>query len=232
MIEAMDPRELRRSVVIEAVAPTVDGGRYPVKREVGAVVEITADVVKEGHEVLVASVLYRAPGDTAWREQPMRFVDNDRWGGTVSLDTVGRWTFTIEALADPFRSWLADLAKRVDAGQDVASELLEGAALVRAAAARARGADADALAAYASRIGGRAPQAERVAAAREGPLGALMDAWLDRSDATRAEREFTIVADRERARFAAWYEFFPRSTAAGRHGTFKDAEAQLERVAA
>jgi starch synthase (maltosyl-transferring) len=150
----------------------------------------------------------------------------------VSLETVGRWTFTIEALADPFRSWLADLAKRVEAGQEVTSELLEGAALVAAAAGRAHGADADALAAYAARIGGRAPHAERVAAAREGRLGALMDAWLDRRDATRAEREFTIVADRERARFAAWYEFFPRSTAPGRHGTFKDAEAQLERVAA
>src|SRR5438093_4886063 len=105
MIEAMDPRELRRSVVIEAVAPTVDGGRYPVKREVGAVVEITADIFKEGHDVLVAFVLSRGPGEKAWRERPMRVVDNDRWAGMVSLDTVGRWTFTIEALADPFRSW-------------------------------------------------------------------------------------------------------------------------------
>src|SRR2546421_6552938 len=40
----------RRTVVIEAVAPAVDGGRYPVKREVGAVLEVTADVFKEGHE--------------------------------------------------------------------------------------------------------------------------------------------------------------------------------------
>src|SRR5919204_1181104 len=118
MIGAMDPRDLRRSVVIENVAPTVDGGRYPVKREIGAVVEITADIFKEGHDVLVAFVLFRPPGASAWREQPMRFVDNDRWGAAVTLDAVGRWTFTIEALADPFRSWLVDLGKRVDAGQD------------------------------------------------------------------------------------------------------------------
>jgi len=49
----------RRTVVIEAVAPTVDGGRYPVKGEVGAVLEVTADIFKEGHEVLVASLKYR-----------------------------------------------------------------------------------------------------------------------------------------------------------------------------
>jgi starch synthase (maltosyl-transferring) len=54
-----------------------------------------------------------------------------------------------------------------------------------------------------------------------------MDRHLDRADATWADREYEVVADRERARFAAWYEFFPRSS-----GTFKDAEAELERAAA
>ncbi|MGH7645523.1 MAG: alpha-amylase family glycosyl hydrolase, partial [Gemmatimonadales bacterium] len=57
-------------------------------------------------------------------------------------------------------------------------------------------------------------------------------AHLDRATATRAPREFEVVADRERARFAAWYEFFPRSAGGGRHGTFKDAQAQLDRAAA
>src|SRR5215470_12297038 len=60
-----------------------------------------------------------------------------------------------------------------------------------------------------------------------------MDAHLDRGTATRASREFEVVADRERARFAAWYEFFPRSSGGEeRHGTFKDAEAQLDHAAA
>ena len=162
----------------------------------------------------------------------MRFVDNDRWAGTFPLDAGGRWTFTIEALADPFRSWLADLDKRVAAGQAVDSELLEGAALVRAAAERAAGADAAALRAYADRMARTQAAGDAIAAAREPALAALMTRHLDRREATPAERVFEVVADRERARFAAWYEFFPRSGVAGRHGTFKDAEAQLERAAA
>jgi len=231
-MRAMDPRELKRTVVIENVAPAVDAGRHPAKREVGAVVEVSADVFKEGHDVLVAFVLYRRAGEPAWRESPMRFVDNDRWGGSFAVDAVGRWEFTIEALADPWASWLADLAKRTDAGQDVGSELLEGAALVRAAADRASGADAAALRDFASRVGRPDAQAEAVAAARDERLFALMRRHLDRDEATRAERVYEIVVDRERARFAAWYEFFPRSGVPGRHGTFKDAEAQLERIAA
>ncbi len=225
-----DPADLRRTVVIEAVAPAVDGGRYPVKREVGAVVEVSADVFKEGHDVLAAFVRYRRPGETAWRESPMRFVDNDRWAGHFTLDTIGRWRFTIEAMPDPFRSWLADLDKRVAAGQDVTSELLEGAALVREAADRATGPETAALQAYAERLAAAGAQA--VAAAREVALAALMDRHRDRRGATWAGHEFEIVADRERARFAAWYEFFPRSSGPGRHGNFKDAEAQLVRAAA
>src|SRR5437016_6367013 len=157
----------------------------------------------------------------------MRHIDNDRWAGTLPLDSVGRWVFTIEALADPYRSWLADLAKRHAAGQDLTSELEEGLALIRAAAARAGGEDARLLTAAARQIE-RAPGPDTaVVFASEEPLVRLMERHLDHTDATWCEREFEVIADRERARFAAWYEFFPRSS-----GTFKDAEAQLERAAA
>ncbi|MGH7309606.1 MAG: maltotransferase domain-containing protein [Candidatus Rokuibacteriota bacterium] len=227
-----DPADPRRTVVIENIAPAVDGGRYPVKREVGDVVEVAADIFKDGHDVLVAFLRYRPASATRWRESPMRFVDNDRWAGRFPLDAPGRWLFTIEALPDPFHSWLADLDKRVAAGQDVGSELLEGAALVAEAGRRAQGADAEALGAWARRIGHRDGLAEAVAAAREPALADLMGRHLDRREATPAERAFEVVADRERARFAAWYEFFPRSGSVDRHGTFKNAEAQLERAAA
>ena len=226
--------DLKRTVVIEAIAPAVDGGRYPVKREVGAVFEVSADIFKEGHDVLVAFLLYRRADERAWRETPMRFVDNDRWAGAFTLAENARWVYTIEALADPFRSWLADLATRVEAGQDVTSELAEGVALLRDAARRARAGDhRDALAAYARRVEQAPSKAEAVEIVRDVRLAHFMDAHLDRGAATRAAREFEVVADRERARFAAWYEFFPRSSGAeGRHGTFKDAEAQLDRAAA
>jgi starch synthase (maltosyl-transferring) len=229
----MIARDLKRTVIIENVAPTVDAGRYPVKREVGGTVEVTADIFKEGHETLLAFLKYRRASERDWRESPMRFVDNDRWAGAFALDANGRYVFTIEALAEPFSSWLADLAKRTAAQQDVTSELLEGVALIRAAAERAARGDARSLREAARRIEQASSQAGAVAAARDEALALLMRAHVDRTHATWAEREFHVVADRERARFAAWYEFFPRSgSAPGHHASFKDAEAQLERAAA
>ena len=224
------PKDLKRTVVIENVAPTVAGGRYPIKRVVGDVVEVTADVFKEGHEVLVAFVRYRRADETAWREAEMRPLDNDRWTGRFVPDANARWVFTVEALPDPFQSWLVDLRKRQAAGQDPASELLEGAALVRAAAGRAAGADAAALRVIAARLA----EAPSDAGLFHDPvLGDLMRWGLDRAEATWCEYLFEVVVDRERARFAAWYEFFPRSARGdGRHATFRDAEAMLERAAA
>ncbi len=228
----LDAKDLRRTVVIENVAPAVDGGRYPIKREVGGRVEVSADVFKEGHEVLVVFLKHRRADEPTWRETPMGFVDNDRWAGVFTVEANARHLYTIEALPDPFRSWLADLAKRVAAGQDVASELREGAALVRSAAGRATGDVATALRAWVGRLDKAPGQAEAVAAAGDATLATLMDRHLDRTDATWAEREYEVIVDRERARFASWYEFFPRSGVAGRHATFRDAEAQLERAAA
>ena len=218
----------KRTVIIEDVAPTVDGGRYAAKREIGARVEVAADIFKEGHDVLVAFVLYRRETERAWREAPMRVVDNDRWAGEIVVDALGRWVFTVEAMNDPFQSWLADLTKRLAADQEIASALKEGAALVGAAAERATGNDARLLREYATRLA----QADS-AAAQDPTLAAVMARHLDRAEATRAEHEFPLQVDRERARFAAWYEFFPRSgTAPDRSATFKEAEAQLERASA
>ena len=221
----------RRTVVIESIAPAVDDGRYPIKREVGAVIEVTADIFKDGHDVLVAYLRYRRDSDRAWRESPMHHVDNDRWAGTFTVEATGRYRYTIEALTETFQSWLADLQKRHAGGQDLTSALGEGRALIRDATKRAGGADRTALEAYAGRIERAGSPASAVAAAAEPELSTLMARYLDRSEATWAEREFEVTVDPVRARFAAWYEFFPRSgTASDRSATFKEAEAQLARA--
>ena len=176
-------------------------------------VEVAADIFKEGHDVLVA-FLQATGARTSRPGARRRCASSTTTGGRASSrSTTTRATvYTIEALADPFRSWLADLDKRVDAGQDVASELREGAALVRAAAGRATGDDADDAA---GRVRGGWSR-RRARPRRWPPRG---DARWPRSwtatstatDATWAEREYEVIVDRERARFAAWYEFFPRS---------------------
>src|SRR4051812_36290180 len=54
------------AIVIEDVRPCLDGGRWPIKRVVGDSVQVSADIFKEGHELLQARVSYRAVDETDW----------------------------------------------------------------------------------------------------------------------------------------------------------------------
>ena len=129
-------------VIIEGVQPEIDGGRYPIKRTVGEEVIVTADIFAEGHDVLAAVLKHRAVGESDFTEEAMTLLINDRWTGRFAVTSRGRHEYTVEAWVDRFASWHKELAKKVEAGQDVGSELLEGAEHVREAARRVTGPDA------------------------------------------------------------------------------------------
>ena len=107
------------AIAIEDVQPELDGGQWPIKRVVGDSVEVSADIFKEGHDLLQARVIYRAPAEPDWHEAPMRLVDNDRWAGTFSVDRNTRYVYSVLAFTDVYGSWRADLQKRLAAAQDV-----------------------------------------------------------------------------------------------------------------
>jgi len=232
-----------RRVVIERVQPEIDAGRFAVKRTVGEAVEVSAHVHADGHDVLVAVLRYRpgSEGDVRpWAETPMEPLGNDEWRASFRVDEVGRYEYTIEAWVDPFLSWRHEVAVKARAGLDVSTELTEGGALVTNAAARCKGSDPAAtgdreqLEEKARVLGGDTGQAARVNAATDDALLELMMRHADRSVATVYDRVLTVVVDRERARFGAWYEMFPRSWGPDptRSATFREAEAHLRNVAA
>jgi starch synthase (maltosyl-transferring) len=127
-------------VVIEAVRPQVDGGRFPVKRTPGEAVHVSADLFADGHDVIRAVLRSRAVdaarGAGPWSETPMLPEVNDLWHASFVVGHVGVFEYAIDAWIDRFASWRRDLQKKFEARQDVSSELLEGALLVRAAANR------------------------------------------------------------------------------------------------
>src|SRR5919109_5025805 len=133
--------------VIAKPAPALDGGRYAPKRCIGDTVTVAADIFRDGHEILRAVVRYKAPGSRRWLEAPMHPIDAHingvRWQGEFTVETAGRWEWTIEAWSDLFATWRDELQRKLAAGQeDLAGELSEGEVLLNDAAARARdGAD-------------------------------------------------------------------------------------------
>jgi starch synthase (maltosyl-transferring) len=218
--KAQPPSRIR----IEHAAPTVDGGRWPVKRTVGDTVNVSADIFRDGHEVLRAVVRWRAPGEKAWQESPLIAVDAHhdgvRWEGAFTVEAEGRTQWTIQAWVDLFAGWRDELARKVEFGQtDLSGELSEGAVLIQAAADRAKGEAKRALTATAEAIA-TDPQA-----ALAPQLLELVEQAQERTEATELDQPLEVDVDRTLARFGSWYELFPRSW-----GGFKGVEQQLPRL--
>jgi starch synthase (maltosyl-transferring) len=160
---------------------------------------------------------------------------NDRYVAAFEVETLGRYQYTVEGWIDRFATWRQELSKKFGAGQEVSSELLEGAAIVQSALGRVRDKRGDErLAQWAAMLADTALATERrVATALDADLHRAMSARPDRSGATRYERELEVIVDPVRARFGAWYEMFPRSAGddPSRGATFDEAARRLSYVA-
>jgi len=217
---------LRRRTAIDRVTPDVDGGRFAVKRIVGDLVVVTADIVCDGHDELDCRLHVRHGETGQWTALPLECTGNDAWRGSFTVDRIGAWSFFITARPDPFATWLRDLGRREQAGESLGPELAAGAALLTAAAHAAPAADAEEMARWAGRIRGG-----DVAAARADRVQTLMTLYADRRDETRLEPVRPIWVDRIRAGHGAWYEVFPRSWGPpGEHGTLADLADRLDYV--
>ena len=219
------------SVVIENLQPLLDGGHYPIKRILGEDLGVEADIFKDGHDVVAAVLKWRVVGKRAWRETPMNFVDNDRWRGVCTLYDEAIHEYTVEAWTDTFRSWQSEFEKKFEAGvSDLRSEAMEGAAIVEAAAKRARNrTDRERLLEFSEQIS-KGANSEVYAVAQSPELEVLMATYPDRSDATQYGPAPRVIVDRPAALFGAWYEFFPRSAEGvdDRGSTFRDCLPRLD----
>ena len=211
---------------IEDIYPSVEGGRYAVKRIAGEEIEVWADIIREGHDLLAAALLWRREDEAedAWQRVPMQLHGNDRWHGRFTPAQPGYYVFAIEAWTDQFGTWRKDTLIKQEAGQAIGLELQEGAALA------------------AELIPSPLPEpvAAAIQQARLGHAEALLDEALAatiaasevRPDLTRSAA-VPLIVDPPIARTGAWYEMVPRSQSPvpGQHGTFDDCIARLPEIA-
>jgi starch synthase (maltosyl-transferring) len=228
---------------IEDVTPAVSGGRYPSKAVVGELVPVSAVSYREGHHALGVNVVWRGPDGATKPFTRMTPGEPglDTWHAAIRPDEVGRWTFTVEAFDDPYRTWRNAVTKKLGAGQgveDLANDLAEGADLLDLAAKVVPPEDEERVREAVAAL----RDEQRSLFARVTP-GIELEELLWHNPVrllVTTTRSFAIWVDRERALFSSWYEFFPRSEGAEigpdatpvKHGTFRTAAGRLPAVAA
>ena len=205
-------------IVIDDVRPRTPTGKYPAKSVVGEAVTVSATIFKDGHDMLAGRVCW-GPAENGDKPAETRLsLTNpglDLWQTTIVPSTLGRHELLIEAWTDRYGTWRHKAAVKLEAGQDIAVELEEGARLFERRAKDLDKVDADSarhlrLAAQSLRDDVNGAPAERLAPGLTDTIAELMWGPLEADDLVRAD-PVALWVDRERALYSAWYEFFPRS---------------------
>ena len=243
-------------IPITDVMPVVDLGRAAAKATLGEPMPVRATVFREGHDKLGAEVV--AVGPDGRRRPPIRMHADgdvpDLYTAELVPDQPGPWTFEVHAWSDPVASWHHAAELKIPAGVDVELMFLEGRLLLNRVIAQysteySTESSADATLTDDERavLTGAAQAAADETRPVEARLAAISAPELTDLLHRRPLRELVTVegpypayADRPRALFSSWYEFFPRSEGATldpdtgevRSGTFTTAAKRLDAVAA
>ncbi|MBS1658831.1 MAG: alpha-1,4-glucan--maltose-1-phosphate maltosyltransferase [Bacteroidetes bacterium] len=218
-------------VYIDNVYPEIDGGKYPIRRVPGEIVEVEADVFADGHDLVCARLLYRHFSEKKFSIAPMESTGGERWKGSFEITKQGTYIYTIEAWLDHALSWQHTLKSRLAGKEKLDVELLHGVKFFQKiktkAAAKEKKSIEDIIELFKDKK--RYDEAVKMALSTEA------EQWIKKYPDTgifTRYKELSVWVDRKKAAFSTWYELFPRaaSNVAHRHGTFKDVERLLPRL--
>ena len=218
-------------IVVENIAPQVNSGKISIKRVVNEIVNVTADVLVDGHDVLQASLLYKHENEKKWSEVRMAPTYNDEYTASFHTTKQGFYSYKIEGWVDYALNWQHGLERKIDDNQHVNSELLEGAELLNSIVEKVTPDEKAYLLHLIFIFKNEQTYNEAI---EEAVSERLTNIFKNNPEKllTETSEEFPVYVDREKARFSTWYEFFPRSSSEhpGKHGTFNDCHRLLKRI--
>ncbi|MBT8272819.1 MAG: alpha-1,4-glucan--maltose-1-phosphate maltosyltransferase, partial [Bacteroidia bacterium] len=222
----------QKRVLIDFVSPNLNNGEFAIKRVLDEYVTVMAHVLADGHDVLGASVLYKHENERSWKEVRMTDKSNDEWEASFKVSKQGVYLYRVQGWVDYALNWRYGTIRKIEDGQKVTSELLEGVSYLEAILKKANASEKEFLKSCIGEFANKAKYEAAIDQVKSDRLYKIFFKYPQKILANNTE-PFQVYVDRERARFSTWYEFFPRSASekVGQHGTFKDCERLLPRIA-
>jgi starch synthase (maltosyl-transferring) len=219
-------------VIIESVYPQIDGGLHPISCIQNEIISIEADILSDGHDVMAANLCFKHEDDKMWHEVRMTPLVNDRWTASVQFVKQGFYEYKIEGWIDYALNWQHGIERKIEDGQKVTSELLEGIEYMDAIFSKCSEEDR----AYLERLKIYFQEEKDYEKAKKEAVSHRLHhifSQFPEKFLVNESAPLKVYCERLKAQFSTWYEFFPRSASQtpGQHGTFKDCERLLPRVA-
>ncbi len=222
----------QQRVVIEDVKPQIACGAFFIKRVVGEVVVVSADILADGHDVMQAELLFRHETDKEFSAIRMAHHGNDYHTASFRVQNQGFYEYKISAWVDNALNWQHGIDAKLKDGQHVKSELLDGVQYLKYLIKKGPAEEKLYLENIITIFQDEASYNIAIEEATSQKLHHLLLQYPERNLANTSTT-LKVYVDRKKANFSTWYEFFPRSSAAeaGRHGNFKDAANILPKIA-
>ncbi len=222
----------QKRVIIENILPQLDNGAFFIKRIVGQSVKVSADIISDGHDVMQAIIQFKHEKDTKHTEIRMISQPNDLYEASFSVDKQGYYSYFVESWIDYALNWQYGIGKKIADNQYVKSELLEGVEYIKPLLKSVSATDKKYLEQVAKLFADEKEYDKAIAEATSDKLKTIFTSNPSKFLANKSQ-ELQVYVDRKKALFSTWYEFFPRSAGSteGKHGTFKDCEKILPKVA-
>jgi len=222
----------QRRVVIDDISPKLDHGDFFIKRIVNEVVHVKAHVLADGHDIIASSVMFKHESEKKWQEVRLDHISNDEWENSFVVTKQGIYSYKIEGWVDYALNWQHGIERKIEDNQVVVSELLEGIDFLKTILKKANKSEKEYLEKCIALFENSDHYELAVVEARSEHLKNIFRKYPTKHLVNISDI-YKIYVDRLKARFSTWYEFFPRSASEteGKHGTFKDCERLLPRVA-
>lgn len=219
-------------VVIDRISPQLNCGEFFIKRVIGQKVDVSSDVLVDGHDLIGVSLLYKHEKDKKWSEVRMNAQMNDAWTASFQVEKQGFYYYKVQGWVDHGLNWQHGILRKLDDNQYVRSEFLEGAQILKSLLKDVSKDHKDYVKNIIAVFEDEKRYPEAVVFARENKLWQVFYSHPEKHLANES-KELAVYVDRKKALFSTWYEFFPRSASPepGKHGTFKDCERLLPRIA-
>ncbi len=223
----------QQRVVIENVVPQIHGGAFFIKRVVGETVTVTADILPDGHDVMQAEVQFKHAKEKNVQVVRMQHLGNDVYQASFVLEKQGFYEYKVVGWVDYALNWQHGIISKIEDGQQVTSELLDGVQYLKQLHKHVTESEKKYLEKLSKFFETKTSYKSAIKEAVSDRLKQLFFKYPDRF-LSNSSNLLQVYVDRKKANFSTWYEFFPRSAASekDKHGTFKDCETLLPRVAA
>lgn len=223
---------MKNRALIEFVFPTVNEGKFYLKKVVGDKIEIKSHIFGDGHDEINARILYKFGKQKTWRNSPLFHKSNDEWEGSFLVEEIGSYFFTVEAWVDHPLDWYKSTIKKIAAEEAVALEILIGKEHLVKIAKKAKGQHLKKTKEIISIFSDSKKYNHAIEILQQKDLLEIIKLYPIIENSTVYGVTQEVKVEHKKTEFSSWYEFFPRSTSSeiGKHGTFKDCKTAIDFV--